>query len=164
MLKKTVMKPLRPQYRTRKLAVPFGIYISSNRLFFPRTTPWTASSSEALKNIFGQDDVGAQDLALFKSFLQPGTLKNYGSNLARFFEFCELHVIPPLDVSPVDIARYIAWLEERETVATMSMQPYLSAIHKFLQDHARPLVDLGPLVSGVRKGLDKCQRDESPTP
>ena len=44
------------------------------------------------------------------------------------------------------------------------MQPYLSAINKFLQDHARPPVALGPLVSGVRKGLEKCQRDASPTP
>ena len=46
--------------------------------------------------------------ALFQPSLQPGTLKNYGSNLAGFFGFCELHAIALLDVSPVDIARYIA--------------------------------------------------------
>ncbi len=103
-------------------------------------------------------------MALFKSTLQPGTLKNYGANLARFFELCELHAIAPLDVSPVDIARYIAWLGERGAVAATSMQPYLSAINKFLQDHARPLVALGPVVLGVRKSLEKCQRDEDPTP
>jgi hypothetical protein len=44
------------------------------------------------------------------------------------------------------------------------MHPYLSAINMFLQDHARPPVALGPLVSGERKGLEKCQRDASPTP
>jgi len=44
------------------------------------------------------------------------------------------------------------------------MQPYLSAINKFLQDHARPPVALGPLVLGVRKGLEKCQRDDNLTP
>ena len=43
------------------------------------------------------------------------------------------------------------------------MHPYLSAISKFLQDHARPSVALGPLVSSVRKALEKCQRDASPT-
>ena len=43
------------------------------------------------------------------------------------------------------------------------MQPYLSAINKFLQDHARPREAIGPQVSGVRKGLEKCQRD-NPTP
>ena len=31
----------------------------------PRTAPWAASNSEALKNVFGEDDVGAQALALF---------------------------------------------------------------------------------------------------
>ena len=81
-----------------------------------------------------------------------------------FFEFCELNTIAPLDVSSVDIARYIALLGERGTVPATSMQPYLSAINKFLQDHARPPVALGPLVSGVRKGLEKCQRDASLAP
>ena len=48
-------------------------------------------------------------------------MKNYGANLNGFFEFCELNAIAPLDVSPVDIARYIAWLGERGTVAATSM-------------------------------------------
>jgi len=98
------------------------------------------------------------------SSLQPSTLKNFGANLVGFFEFCELHAIAPLDDSPVDTARYIAWLGERETVAATSMQPYLSTINKFLQDHARLPVAIDPLVSSVRKGLEKCQRDENPNP
>jgi len=93
-----------------------------------------------------------------------GTLKIYGANMAEFLEFCELYSIAPLDASPVDIARSISWLGERGTVAATSMQPYLSAINKFLQDYARPPVALGHLVSGVRKGLEKCQRDNNPTP
>ena len=64
----------------------------------------------------------------------------------------------------MDIACYIAWLGERGAVAATSMQPYLCAIDKFLQDHARSLVALGPLVTCVRKGLEKCQRDENSTP
>ena len=71
---------------------------------------------------------------------------------------------PPLDVSPMDIARYIAWLGERGKVAETSMQPCLSAINKFLQDHAHPLVAIGPMVASLRKGLEKCQRDKNPTP
>ena len=31
----------------------------------PRITPWAASISEALKHVFGYDDLGAQALALF---------------------------------------------------------------------------------------------------
>ena len=50
----------------------------------PRTTLWATSSSEALKHVFGEDDIGAQALALFQLALQPGTIKNYGSDLAGF--------------------------------------------------------------------------------
>ncbi len=64
----------------------------------------------------------------------------------------------------MDFARYISWLGERGTVAAISMQPYLSAINKFLQDHARRPVAPGPLVLGVRKGLEECQHDDKPTP
>ena len=42
------------------------------------------------------------------------------------------------------------------------MQPYLSSINKFLQDHALPPVAPGPLVSGVYKGLKNCQEDMDP--
>ncbi len=49
-----------------------------------RIAPWAASSSEALKHVFGEDDIGAQALAFFQSAFQPGTLKNYGSNMAGF--------------------------------------------------------------------------------
>jgi len=42
------------------------------------------------------------------------------------------------------------------------MQPSLSAINKFLLDHRKPPVALGPMVTGVRKGLAKCQRDLVP--
>ena len=64
----------------------------------------------------------------------------------------------------MDISRYISGLGERGTVAAMSKQPYLSAISMFLQDPTRPPEALGPLVSGVRKGLEKCHRDINPTP
>ncbi len=43
------------------------------------------------------------------------------------------------------------------------MQPFLSANNKFLKDNGRLSVALAPLVSGVRKGFEKCQRDENPT-
>ena len=130
----------------------------------PRATPWAASSSKALKHIFGDDGLGAQALAIFQSALQPGTLKNYDSNMSEFLEFCELYAIALLAVSPVDIACYISWLGERGTVAATSMQPYPAAINNLLQDHARTSVALGPLASGVRKSLEKWHRDDKPTP
>jgi len=84
--------------------------------------------------------------------------------LKSFFEFCDTSLLDPHKVSPIDIARYIAWLGKRGTVAAASLQPYLSSINKYLQDHARPPVALEPLVSGVRKGLANCQEDLAPLP
>ena len=59
----------------------------------------------------------------------------------------------PLEVTPVEIARYIACLGERGTVAAGILQPYLSAINRFLSDHARAPMALGPMISSSRKGL-----------
>jgi len=73
-------------------------------------------------------------------------------------------LINPLEATPVDIARYLAWLGQRGTIAADSLQPYLSAINRYLQDHAREPVALGPLVARVRKGLANSQEDTRPLP
>ncbi len=62
----------------------------------------------------------------------------------------------------MDVARYLAWLGEKGTIAANNLQPYLTTINKFLQDHALPPVALGPLVSGVRRGLTNSQEDSTP--
>ena len=70
----------------------------------------------------------------------------------------------PLATTPLDIARYIAWLGLRGTVSATSLTPYLSAINTFLQDLALPPVALAPLVAGVRRWLMNCQADTAPVP
>jgi hypothetical protein len=84
--------------------------------------------------------------------------------MTSFFTFCEENAIPYLDVTNIDIARYIAWMGDRGTVAADSLQPYLSAINKFLLDHGKPQVALGAMVAGVRLGLANCQKGMAPTP
>ena len=42
-------------------------------------------------------------------------------------------------------------------VAADSLHPYLSDINKFLLDHDMPLDALGPMITGVRKGLANTQ-------
>ncbi len=44
------------------------------------------------------------------------------------------------------------------------MHPYLYAISRLLLDHALPPDALGPLVTGVRKGLSNRQEDSQPRP
>jgi hypothetical protein len=91
------------------------------------------------------------------------TYKNYGSAPTGFIEFCGETGVDPLEVTPVEIARYIVWLEERGTVEAGSLQTYLSAINRFLSNHARAPMALGPMIKNVMKGLANCQQDLAPT-
>jgi hypothetical protein len=117
-----------------------------------------------MRSVLGEDELGLLATSLFQSALTSGTYVHYSSNLTGFFKFCSEHALEPLATTPVDIARYIAWLGLRGTVSATSLTPYLSAINRFLQDHALPPVALGPLVAGVRKGLMNCQTDTAPLP
>ena len=94
------------------------------------------SSTSALKTVFGEDELGHLATSLFQSALTPGTHRNYASNLVSFYEFCDSFLLNPLAVSPIDIARYISWLGQRDIVAADSLQFYLSVINMMLMDHA----------------------------
>ena len=117
-----------------------------------------------MKIVFGDDDLGKATTTLFQAATSKRTDQNYNSNLKSYVEVCDVSLLEPRDASPIDIARYITWLGERGTVVASRLQSYLSSINKYLQDHALPLVALGPLVSGVRKGLANCQEDMAPLP
>ena len=84
--------------------------------------------------------------------------------MTGFFRFFEESAITPLDITNADIARYLAWMAEQGTVAAENLHPYLFAINKFLLDHGKPPVTLGPLIDGVHQGLANCQRDLARTP
>ena len=132
------------------------------RLPTTRGAARASTSTTALSTVFGEDELGRIATSLFQSALATGTKGNYESNLGSFFSFCEEFLLDPLGVGPIDIAHYLAWLGQRGTIAAESLQPYLSAINRLLQDHARPPVALGPFVTGVRKGLANCQEDTAP--
>jgi len=117
-----------------------------------------------MKAVFGDDELREAITILFQSATTKGTDQNYTSNLKSNFEFCSISLLDPQKVSPIDIAWYITWLRKRGTVATASLQPYLSSINKFLQGHALHPVAIGPLVLGVRIGLENCQEDLDPLP
>jgi len=69
-----------------------------------------SSSTSALKTVFGEDELGQFATSLFQSTLTTRTQRNYGSNLASSYKFCDSFLLSPLTVSPIDIARYITWL------------------------------------------------------
>jgi hypothetical protein len=120
-----------------------------------RSLPPSANTT-ALTSVFGEDEIGKFATSLFHTALTTRTRGNYNSNLSSFYTFCDTSLLDPLAVGPIDIARYVAWLGQRGTVAAKSVQPYLYAIDRLLLDHALPPIALGPLVTGVRKGLSDC--------
>ena len=63
----------------------------------------------------------------------------------------------PLDGTAAQIVRYIAYLGSLNTIAADSMQPYLSAINRYLQDHQRQPVAMGPMVVDAQAGLAGLQ-------
>jgi len=101
-------------------------------LHFPTTTrkDWETLDTTAMKTVFGNDDLEKAATTLFQAATTKRTDQNYSSNMRSFFEFCNVSFIEPQDATPIDIARYMAWLGERGTVAASSLQPYLSSINK----------------------------------
>eukprot|EP00951_Prasinocladus_malaysianus_P039914 scaffold452144_cov40-Prasinocladus_malaysianus.AAC.1 len=51
-----------------------------------------------------------------------------------------------LEVLPIDIIKYIAWIGMRGFVAADNMQPYLSSIDKFMQGHGKSHVALARVL------------------
>lgn len=74
-----------------------------------------------MQEVFGNDKLGRSATTLYQSSLQQSTYDNYGSNFRRFFKYCEVLYIEPLSATPVDIARYLAWLGERGTIIVYSL-------------------------------------------
>ena len=61
-----------------------------------------------MNDVFGNDELGRAATSLFQAATTEGTDKNYSSNLKSFFEFCNVSLLEPQGVTPIDIARYIA--------------------------------------------------------
>ncbi len=116
--------------------------------------PWADTMLDSsLAALLGDDDLGRTALSLCQASLQPRSYDTYASALSGFMQFCVEQDLAPLEATPVHIARYVAWLGRRGTVAAASLQPYPSAINRFLQDYGVATVALGPLVGNVRASL-----------
>jgi hypothetical protein len=53
--------------------------------------------------------------------------------------------------------RYTAWLVLLGTIATSSLQPYFSAVNKYLRDHQRQPIAVGELLADARRGIEMLQ-------
>ena len=98
---------------------------------------------------------------LLSHCLEETTLKAYASHLRRFFQFCSEINITPTDASVYDIVKYVAWHGERGSVHADSLQPYFSAINKYLAHAGKEPVAMGPLVHDAVTGLRALQADSA---
>ena len=116
------------------------------------------------RQLLGADELGRLAADLAATALHPSTYRNYGTALRPYLQYCATYSVHPLHVTPLDAARYVAWLGLRGTVAAASLQQYLSAVNRYLGDHGREPVAQGALVASVRRGLEGAQQDTRPPP
>ena len=120
--------------------------------------PWAAGMAAAYGDGLGSDNLGQLALTLLTSSKDEKTYKTYGSALKHFFNFCREEGLAPLEVTVLHIVRYIAYLGQLGTIAAANFQPYLSAINRYMQDHQREPVALGPLVVDAVAGVAGLQQ------
>ena len=120
--------------------------------------------TSALTPSLGADSLGLQVISLLQRSLADNSYSSYGSHLRKYFTFCDEQGLDPFSSTEAIIARYIAWLGQQGTVGAASLQPYLSAINRYLEDHGLPGVAKGLLIAKTRKGLALTQVDTRPRP
>jgi hypothetical protein len=140
-----------PVGRRRSMAPKYALRKPTSR------APWVTSMGTTLAPLLGTDALGSLALELLASSKEQNTYDSYLSELGHFFDFCRIEGIAPLNVTAPQIVRYIAYLGSLNTIAAGSMQPYLSAINRLLQDHQRQPVAMGPMVVDALAGLAGLQ-------
>jgi hypothetical protein len=105
----------------------------------------------------GYDDIGTAAVRLLIHGMAPRSYTTYASGFNKFMHYCADVGLDPLLTEESDVVRYIAWLGLEGRVHADSLQPYLSAINRFLRDHMLEPVAQGLLVSSTRKALKLAQ-------
>eukprot|EP00873_Tetraselmis_striata_P040334 jgi/Tetstr1/460598/TSEL_000523.t1 len=113
----------------------------------------------AAKDAFGSDELGQRTLDLLSSSLTAQTLKSYAGRLSHFAEVChDSENISPLEATTT-VVRYVAWIGERGHIGAKSLQPYLSAINTFFEQHnLEPIAKDSLHLTAARRGLMLRQR------
>jgi hypothetical protein len=106
-----------------------------------------------INKIIDSDVLGAKTLVLVSAAWPLCTITTHGSTIRSYFDYCDAHMLVPLDPTPAHMAIYVAWLVQLGTIKASSLQPYILAVNDFFKDHGLKVVALGDPVVKVRKGL-----------
>jgi hypothetical protein len=119
--------------------------------------PWSSDLAETFHPLLGTDRLGVTAITLLSNSLAPYTYANYSNALRQLVAFCTEENIAPLQATPATMIRYTAWLALLGTVAASSLQPYFSAVNKYIRDHQRQPIVVGELLADARRGLETLQ-------
>mmetsp|Transcript_21463 Transcript_21463/g.51206 ORF Transcript_21463/g.51206 Transcript_21463/m.51206 type:complete len:594 (-) Transcript_21463:313-2094(-) len=134
-----------------------------NLLRISPALPWADSMKETFRSALGHDSLGRTATELCMASLAPSSMKSYTSCFKKFLQFCSEEDILPQQVTTNHIVRYIAWIAREGRIAADSLQPYLSAVNKFLKDHLQEPVATGPMIAAARRGFRQLQEDLIPS-
>jgi hypothetical protein len=113
------IRPTVQTYPSRAAKVRYTIEVAGCN------NPWTASKCPYMRRLPGTYNLGAKTLELWTAYWAKSPSDTYHNAIKPYFWFCKEQGIPPLAATAAIMARYIAWIGERGTIKTTSMQPYL---------------------------------------
>jgi hypothetical protein len=82
-----------------------------------------------MQRLLGTDSFGAKAFELLTAAWAKSMSDTYNSAIKPYIELCEKQGLPPPAAAAATMARYIAWIRERDTIKATSMQPYLSTVN-----------------------------------
>ena len=120
-------------------------------------SPWARTMRPALTRMFGDDATGDLVVSLLTASLAPGSYRKYNYDLEQFREFCAEEAVLPLDVTVVQVVRYLAWQCSLGTSNADTLRGHCKAINRFLRDHGREPCALGPVVTDFLRAVQRHQ-------
>ena len=89
----------------------------------------------------------------------PNSRSSYSSGIKRYLKFCSLYRLEPLDVSEINLLRFVAYLADCKLVVR-TIRVYLSSIKSWLLTNGYPGVEL--FTPRVKLALKSVERDNPP--
>ena len=120
-------------------------------------SPWARTMRPGLTKMFGEDATGDLVVTMLMATLAPGSYRKYHYDLEQFRQFCSEEAVPLLDVTVVQVVRYLAWQCEHGSANARTLRGHCKAINRFLRDHGREPCALGPLVTDFLRAVERHQ-------
>eukprot|EP00873_Tetraselmis_striata_P013481 jgi/Tetstr1/433745/TSEL_022964.t1 len=109
-----------------------------------RTTPQLGCDLQCWTSVPGQYNGKLIHLPVETAYLH--TAMSFYGCMKQCFRSCEEEQRPAMAAYPGTTARYVTWLGNMGTIKASILQPYVSAVNNFFEEHGREPRALGDLV------------------